>query len=265
MTTSVQQAPGNYESRRSDMAILFKQTFIETRLFLRRRSELLWTMAFPIMFMVLFGLIYGNTTWNGMPVRAVDFLLPGIIVMGAMVTGIMRTSVGFVGEREKGIYRRLALTPLKRQTLIGSQLIQHFIVIIVQTVLLIAIGVNAFNIHISGNMALFWLVISVAALCFMSIGFALTGLIKTARSATPINQMAYFLLMFLGGIFFPNSMLPGWLSRFASILPSTQASDAIRSVFYQNASFGDVWQNLAIMGAWIVACLAVSIKFFRWE
>jgi ABC-2 type transport system permease protein len=153
MTTSIQQTPGNYESRRSDMAMLLKQTFIETKLFFRRRSELLWTMAFPIMFMVLFGLIYGNTAWNGMNVRAVDFLLPGIIVMGAMVTGIMRTSVGFVGEREKGIYRRLALTPIKRQTLIGSQLLQHYIVIIIQTILLITIGVSAFNIHITGNMA----------------------------------------------------------------------------------------------------------------
>jgi len=217
------------------------------------------------MFMVLFGLIYGDSTWTGMTMRSVDFLMPGIIVMGAMVTGIMRTSTGFVQEREKGIYRRLALTPLKRQTLIGSHLLQHYIVIIVQTVLLVAVGVIAFNVKIGGNPFLFWLVLSLGALCFMSIGFALTGLIKTARSATPINQMAYFFLMFLGGIFFPNSMLPGWLGRFASILPSTQASDAIRAVFYQNAGFGDIWQNLAIMGAWIVACLAVSIKFFRWE
>ena len=218
------------------------------------------------MFMVLFGLIYGDTKWTGMNMRSVDFLLPGIIVMGAMVTGIMRTSVAFVGEREKGIYRRLALTPLKRQTLIGSQLLQHYIVIILQTVLLIAVGVTAFKINISGNMLLFWLVLSIGALCFMSIGFALTGLIKTARSATPVNQMAYFTLMFLGGIFFPNSMLPkaSW-QHFANALPSTQMSDALRGVFYQGAGFGDIWQNLLIMAAWILACLAISIKFFRWE
>jgi ABC-2 type transport system permease protein len=247
------------------MATLLKQTTLEMRLFLRRRSELLWTLAFPIMFMVLFGLIYGNTTWNGMDIRAVDFLMPGIIVMGAMVTGIMRTSVGFVGEREKGIYRRLALTPLKRQTLIASQLLQHYIVIVVQTVLLLAIGTSAFKVSVSGNMFLFWLVVSVGALCFMSIGFALTGLIKTARSATPINQMAYFTMMFLGGIFFPNSMLPHLLAKVANVLPSTQMSDALRIVAYQGGGFGDIWQNLAIMAGWILACLAVSIKFFRWE
>jgi ABC-2 type transport system permease protein len=247
------------------METLLKQTTIETRLFLRRRSELLWTLAFPIMFIVLFGLIYGDTQWNGMGMRSIDFLLPGIIVMGAMVTGIMRTSAGFVGEREKGIYRRLALTPLTRQTLIGSQLLQHYIVIIVQTALLIAIGVIAFNIKLSGNPFLFLLVLSFGALCFMSIGFALTGLIKTSRSATPINQMTYFILMFLGGIFFPNSMLPGVLQHVANILPSTQMGDALRMVAYQEAGLADIWQNLLVMAGWILACLAVSIKFFRWE
>jgi ABC-2 type transport system permease protein len=247
------------------MTTLLRQTAIETRMFLRRKDELLWTLAFPIMFMVLFGLIYGDTTWPGLNMRSVDFLLPGIIVMGAMVTGIMRTSLGFVQEREKGIYRRLAVTPLKRQTLIGSHLLQHYIVIIVQTALLMAVGVMAFNIQVSGNPVLFWLVLSVGSLCFMSIGFAITGLIKAARSAMPLTQMTYFILMFLGGIFFPNSMLPGALEGIANALPSAQMSEALRMVFYQGAGFGDIWQNLAIMAAWIAAALALSVKVFRWE
>jgi ABC-2 type transport system permease protein len=217
------------------------------------------------MFMVLFGLIYGNTTWAGMNMRSVDFLMPGIIVMGAMVTGIMRTSAGFVQEREKGIYRRLALTPLKRQTLIASHLLQHYIVIIVQTVLLVAVGVLAFNVKISGNPLLFWLLLTMGALCFMSIGFALTGLIKTARSATPVTQMTYFIMMFLGGIFFPNSMLPKFLEPIASALPSAQMSDALRQVLYQGAGIGDIWQHLLVMGVWVLACYVISLKVFRWE
>jgi ABC-2 type transport system permease protein len=77
--------------------------------------------------------------------------------------------------------------------------------------------------------------------------------------------MAYFTMMFLGGIFFPNSMLPSFLGRLASALPSTQMGDALRLVFYQGAGFGDIWPNLLIMAAWILACLAVSVRFFRWE
>ena len=200
-----------------------------------------------------------------MSIRSIDYLLPGIIVMGAVVTGIMRTATGFVQEREQGIYRRLALTPLTRTTLIGSQLLQHYLVIIVQTLLLVAIGGLAFKTHLTGNTALFWLTLSVGALCFMSIGFALTGLIKTLRSATPIIQITYFALMFLGGIFFPNSLLPKWLENAAGILPSTQMGDALRAVVYNGAGIGDIWQKLAIMGAWIAVCMVISIRFFRWE
>jgi ABC-2 type transport system permease protein len=217
------------------------------------------------LFILLFGAIYGNSKWEGMSIRSIDYLLPGIIVMGAMVTGIMRTATGFVQEREQGIYRRLALTPLKRTTLIGSQLLQHYLVIIVQTLLLVAIGGQAFKTHLTGNTALFWLTLSVGALCFMSIGFALTGLIKTLRSATPIIQITYFALMFLGGIFFPNSLLPKWLGNAASILPSTQLGDALRAVVYNGGGIGDIWPKLAIMGAWIAVCMVVSIRFFRWE
>ncbi len=245
--------------------MLIRQTAIQMRLFLRRKDELFWTLAFPVLFILLFGAIYGNSKWEGMSIRSIDYLLPGIIVMGAMVTGIMRTATGLVQEREQGIYRRLALTPLKRTTLIGSQLLQHYAVIIVQTLLLIAIGGMAFKTHLGGNMVLFWLTLSLGALCFMSIGFALTGLIKTLRSATPIIQITYFSLMFLGGIFFPNSLLPNWLDNAAKVLPSTQMGDALRAVAYNGAGIGDIWQKLAMMVAWIAVCLVISIRFFRWE
>jgi ABC-2 type transport system permease protein len=247
------------------MNMLIKQTRMQMRLFLRRKDELFWTLAFPVLFILLFGAIYGNSKWNGMTIRSIDYLLPGIIVMGAMVTGIMRTATGIVQEREQGIYRRLALTPLKRTTLIGSQLLQHYLVIVAQTLLLIAVGGLAFKTHLTGNTTLFWLTLSVGALCFMSIGFALTGLIKTLRSATPIIQITYFGLMFLGGIFFPNSLLPNWLDNGAKILPSTQLGDALRAVIYNGAGIGDIWQKLAVMGAWIAVCLVISIRFFRWE
>ena len=249
------------------MNMLIKQTRMQMRLFIRRKDELFWTLAFPVLFILLFGAIYGDTKWtgSGLDIRAIDYLLPGIMVMGAMVTGIMRTATGFVQEREQGVYRRLALTPLKRTTLIGSQLLQHYLVIIVQTLLLVNIGTIFFKTHLTGNVALFWLVLSFGALCFMSIGFALTGLIRTLRSATPIIQITYFSLMFLGGIFFPNSLLPNWLGDAAKILPSTQMGDALRMVVYNNAGFGDIWQKLAMMAAWIVVCLVVSTKFFRWE
>jgi len=72
-------------------------------------------------------------------------------------------------------------------------------------------------------------------------------------------------MMFLGGLFFPLSMLPNFLGHFASAMPSTQMNDALRMVAYQGAGFMDIWKNLLVMGAWMAGCLGLSVKFFRWE
>lgn len=247
------------------MNTLVNQAVLETKLFFRNKSTLVWTFVFPVFFMVLFGLIYGDTKWQGMDIRSVDYLLPGIIVMGVMVTGIMHTVMSFVSEREKGVYRRLALTPLKRQTIIGGQMLHNYSIILIQTLALVVIGVVSFHAKFTGNMFLFWLVLTVGSVSFMSIGFSLTGLAKNYKSAMPINQIAYFLLMFLGGVFFPTSMLPKFLGNIATILPSTQMNDAMRMILYQNAGIGDIWQKLLVLAGWSVVFFFISVKTFRWE
>ncbi|GAI08303.1 unnamed protein product, partial [marine sediment metagenome] len=69
------------------MRILAGQIALETKLFLRRKDDLFWTLAFPMFFMILYGLIYGDMVWDDYGMRAIDYILPGIIVMALMVTG----------------------------------------------------------------------------------------------------------------------------------------------------------------------------------
>ena len=247
------------------MKTLFGQIVIETKLFLRRKDDLFWTLAFPMFFIVLYGVIYGNQVWADYGIRAIDYLLPGVVIMALMVTGIMATASGFAEEREKGIYRRLSLTPLKRSTLIAGQILHRYLVMLVQTLLLLLVGILAFNISITGNYFLFWLLLTFGALCFISIGFALTGLIKSARSATPISLSAFFILMFLGSIFIPITMMPDFLKAVSNALPSTHLGDALRLVIINGASMSEIWKNLLIVGGWTIGCLVLAIKFFRWE
>ena len=102
------------------MKVLVGQMKLESKLFLRDKGNLFWALAFPVFMIVLFGLIYQGQTWDGTP--PINYILPGIIVMAVMATCLMNTTTGVVSDREKGIFRRLSLTPLKRQTLIGGRL-----------------------------------------------------------------------------------------------------------------------------------------------
>ncbi|UCE97136.1 MAG: ABC transporter permease [Dehalococcoidia bacterium] len=245
------------------MKVLIRQTALEMRLFLRRRDDLFWTLAFPAFFIVLFGLIYGDTQWG--PIRAIDYLLPGIIVMAVMISGIMNAATTFAEEREKGVYRRLSVTPLRKHIILGAQIISRYVIILVQTLLLLLIGILAFNISIVGNYAVFWLILTFGGLCFLAIGFSLTGLMRTAKSATPIAMIVFFFLMFLGRILFPVDVLPKALEYISNVLPATYLNDALRLIVIEGRSIGDVWLELAAIGGWMVVCLILAIRFFRWE
>jgi ABC-2 type transport system permease protein len=215
--------------------------------------------------MVLFGIIFGDVMLEDYDMRTIDYMFPGIIVLALMVSGIMATVSAFVEEREKGIYRRLSLTPLKRSTLLAGQILHRYLVILVQTILILLVGILAFEIKIAGNYFLFWLVLTFGTLCFLSIGFALTGLIRSSRSATPIFMSVFLILMFLGGIFMPITIMPDFLQVISSALPSTHLGNSLRQVTINGAGIGEIWKNLLIVGGWTIGCVAVAIKFFRWE
>lgn len=245
------------------MKVFINQVKLEMKLFVRRRDDLFWTLAFPAFFIVLFGLIYGDTQWDN--IRAIDYILPGILIMAMMTTGIMTSATGFVEERDRGIYRRLAVTPLKRQVIIGSQIVNRYFIIILQTIILLLIGILAWNISISGNWFTIWILVTLGALCFLTVGFALTTVIKTTKSATPIAMIVFFVFMFLGGVFFPIDIMPEGISYISNALPSTHLNDAIRIIAIENGSWSDIGVNILVVIAWTIVSLLVSIRFFRWE
>jgi ABC-2 type transport system permease protein len=245
------------------MNALVDQVKIEAKLWFRHKETIFWTLAFPIFFMLLFGAIWKNDTWNNIP--TISYLLPGIIVMALMTTCITATTTGLIEDREKGIFRRLFLTPVKRQTLIGGHIVIRYFIVLIQTALLIAIGVTLFEANITGNYALFWAVLTMGAISFLSLGFALTVFIKNAKSAHPFTMIVFFIMMFLGGCFFPLDVMPDFLVPVCKVLPSAHLNEALMEIIIGGAGITEVWKELLILGAWLLGCCILAIKFFKWE
>ena len=100
------------------MSTLIGQIKLETKLLLRDRRSLFFTLAFPVIMILIFGSVFSEGSWDGIP--AINYLLPGIIVMAVMMACMNNNAVKITNDREKGIYRRLSLTPLKRQSLLAN-------------------------------------------------------------------------------------------------------------------------------------------------
>lgn len=245
------------------MKVLAEQMKIESKLFLRDKGGLFWALAFPVFMIVLFGLIYQGEMWG--EITSISYILPGIIVMAVMSTCVVITTSGVVSDREKGIFRRLSLTPLKRQTLIGGQITTRYIVVLVQTLVLITIAILAFGVTLGGNYLLFWGALTLGTLTFFAMGFALTTFIKSDKGVVPAAMAFLFVMMFLGGCFYPVDVMPEFLQPFCKALPSFHMNESLRMIAIEKAGIGTVWPEFLKMTGWLVVFSAIGVRFFKWE
>ena len=245
------------------MKALAGQIKLERKLFLRNRQNLFLTFAFPVLMMLIFGAVFGDQSWGG--VSSVNFLLPGIISMSLMMACMNNNAVKIVDERERGIYRRLFLTPLSRSTMLMGSIVIRYFIALAGTLLVIAAGKLVYGAEIGGNRFLFLLVLTVGALTFIVLGFFLTTFAKTTNSMMTLGMVVLFAFMFLGGCFWPADQLPESILPLCRALPSFHLNTAFRMVSIQDARFIDVISELPVVFAWLAASSFLAVKFFKWE
>ena len=245
------------------MKTLVGQVKMETKMFLRAKQAMFMTLAFPVIMILIFGSVFSGQTWSGVP--AINYLLPGIIVMAMMMVCMSNNAVAITTERDDGTYRRLSLTPLKRRTLLTGHVFVRYMVALVSTALLIIIGVEAFKAHIGGNQALFFLVLTLGAITFVTLGFVIATIAKNANSAQALSMAVLFPFMFLGACFWPLDQMPSFLHPICQILPTLHLNNALRTILVQGGGFGSIWQDLLVLTGWLVGCSAIAVKFFKWE
>jgi ABC-2 type transport system permease protein len=192
------------------------------------------------------------------------FLVPGILGMALMQLGVFG-AIPLVAQREKLILKRLGATPLPRWTLVASNVVLRLIIGLVQAILIIGIGVAVFGVTVLGNLALMAGIVVLGALAFISIGYVVASFARTEESANGIVQVIQFPMMFLSGVFFPLELMPNLLRPVAVVLPLTYLGDALRQVMVGGSAFAPLAVDLAVLAVWLVACLGIAARFFRWE
>jgi ABC-2 type transport system permease protein len=194
----------------------------------------------------------------------VAYLVPSILAMALMQLGIF-AAIPLVQQREKGILKRIGATPLARWKLVGSNVLLRLMVAIVDAVLIVGIGFAVFNVHIVGNLLEVAAIVLLGSASFLAIGFALASFLKTEEQAQGVVQVVQLPMMFLSGIFFSFDFLPGFLQTVARFLPLTYLGDALRQVMVNGTQVAPLGADLAILAGWLVVCLGISARSFRWE
>ncbi len=209
-------------------------------------------------------LTVSQQTLQSTNISSVAYLVPSILAMALMQLGIF-AAIPLVQQREKGILKRIGATPLARWKLIGSNVLLRLMVAIIDAVLILGIGFVFFDVKIVGNVLEAVGVVLLGAASFLAIGFMLASFLKTEEQATGVVQIVQLPMMFLSGIFFSFDFLPGFLQTIARFLPLTYLGDAMRQVMVNGTQVAPLGVDLAILTGWLVVCLAIAARSFRWE
>jgi len=234
--------------------ILTKAIFL---MHLRNGFVLFWNFAFPVLLMLIYGVVMS---------QYMDYMTPGVIVLNALSFGLVGSSNMMLEMREKSILRRLQASPLPAGQLIGSYLLVNLLIGILQSTLIIIAGVLLYKVPVSGlSLALAYPMILAGLLAFMALGGIISGVAAKAGTATAVGMTIYSSLMFISDMVFPLDMLPNWLRNVVPYLPAYPVVQLVRSAMLE-ATLDPKWlTHLFLLAVYGIGATFIAAKLFRWE
>lgn len=236
------------------------QTAMELRLTARRGENVLVTIVIPAVVLLFFASVSVLPTGAGRPV---DFLLPGSLALAVIATSLVNLGIATAYERHYGVLKRLGGSPLTRGELLAAKVLAVLAVELAQVVLLVAIAFLALGWNAPPGAAP---VILAAALVLGTVAFAGLGLLLAgalrAEATLALANGLFLVALMLGGIVLPVDHLPVPLAALSGVLPAAALADTFRVAL---GSGGDAAAPIAILLAWGVGAVALTVRTFRWE
>lgn len=238
---------------------------------LRNRQAQFFTLALPVMFLVIFAAVFGGhghtvAVAGGRIDTAVSYV-PGIMTLGIIAAAFINLVISVTAQRESGVLKRRRATPVPAAALIGGRALTCGVVAVTTTVLLLTIGWLAFDAHVPAQAApALAVTVIVGALSFCCLGFAVASIIHDQDAAQPVTQGLMLPLYFISGVFVSISTLPSWLVGVADIFPVRHLAAALLTADNPHThGTGFAWADLAIVIAWGVAGLIIALRRFCWS
>lgn len=195
----------------------------------------------------------------------IDFFVPGILAMSLMNSGVIGLSTAFVTYRERGILRRIKVTPFPIGRFILARVVSQLVIAVAQSLILAGMASLLFDLTIRGNPLVILSVIVTGALAFLAIGFAISSFARNTESAASYANLVTFPMLFLSGVFFSVDSAPAWLQPITRLLPLRYLVDALREPMNRGRGFDAIWLDLLVLAGTFTVAMTIAIRFFRWD
>ena len=197
--------------------------------------------------------------------RYIDFLLPGLIGMNLLGTGMWGIGFPIASSRQQKLLKRMMATPMRRSAYLLAFMLARIVWLVLEVVALLVFARVAFGIRVSGSWSAFVTLALVAAFAFSALGLLTASRARTIEAVSGLMNAVMLPMWLLSGTFFSAARFPGWLQPVVRALPLTAVNDALRAIMNDGAGWSAVRGELVLLLVWLVGCFAVALRIFRWE
>ena len=234
-------------------------TMSRIRLAIRNRAFLFFSLIMPIAFLFIYAELFGRGNRQAVPYLLAEVL--ALTVMGSF----WGLSVQLVTFREQGILRRFRVTPVGASAMLASSLLSNYFLTLPTIVIEFFLSRWVFHMSGFGNLTSIFVLVTLGTISFASLGLIVASVTNTMQETQIINQIIWFIFLFISGATIPFPILPGMVQAVAVFLPATYLVSGLQRAMIDHAAITTLGTYMAsLVGCALIAFL-VAAQLFRWD
>ena len=197
--------------------------------------------------------------------RYIDFLIPGLVGMGLMSSGLWGIGFALAEMRTRKLLKRLIATPMHKSDFMLSFLLVRAALLTIELPPLLVFSYFAFKVGINGSVITLTLIALLGALVFAGMGLLFASRSENPQIVSGLINVATFPMYLCSGVFFSTARFPEWTQPFIKLLPLTALIDGLRAVMIDGAGILQLTSPLLVLSVWGLLCFAGALKLFKWH
>lgn len=260
----------------SDLRFALGQVRYTNKAFWRNPASAFFTFAFPLMFLVIFTVLFGNETTCVQPgadgcareVSTSTFYVASITAFSIITACYTNIAISVTFARDAGVLKRIRGTPIPGWTYLFARIAHAVLISILLVGICVAFGALFYGVEVpTASLPAFLVTLVVGAASFCALGLLVTSIIPNADAAPPIVNAIVLPLLFISDVFIPlGEDAPGWLTALSRFFPVKHFVDAMLGSFFPVPG-ASAWRpfDLLVVGAWGLGALLLAMRVFSWE
>jgi ABC-2 type transport system permease protein len=234
-------------------------TVSRMRLAMRNRAFLFFSLIMPLAFLFIYAGIFGRGR-----AQAVPYLLAEVLALTVMGS-FWGLSVQLVTFREQGILRRFRVTPVSASAMLASSLLSNYFLTLPTIAIEFFLSRSVFHMAGLGNVLSIFVLVTIGTVTFASLGLIVASVTNTMQETQIINQIIWFVFLFISGATIPFPMLPNVVQKVAVFLPATYLVSGLQRAMIDHSNLPDLGMYLASLVGCALIAFVISAQLFRWE